>query len=109
MAGDLFIGVLQMLFFTVFAGFFLMGNFALGGDDPIYDNYQATFDIFCGFLKTIIFFFAKLTFEIFGDMFAEIEAYYLKLVVFFKCGGTIGLETKLYLFFEFDATFPLDP
>jgi hypothetical protein len=67
MAGDLFIGVVQTLFFTVFAGFLII--LMLGEDVPICDICCAMKVIFCGFLKTILFFFAKLIFESFcaGD------------------------------------------
>jgi hypothetical protein len=84
MAGLLFIGVLHTLFFTVLAGFF-NGMETLVGLVP-------TADIFCGFLKICFTFFIEFAFDIesFGDMFAEMELYCLRLVVFFKCGGTIG-------------------
>ena len=67
MAGDLFMGVLQTLFFTVFAIFFI-GIFSLVGLMPIFDIY------FCGFLNANLFFFYKFIFEsILGEIFAEID------------------------------------
>jgi hypothetical protein len=72
MAGDLFIGVLQTLFLTVLAGFFIE-IFSLVGLIPIFEIN------FCGFLKAILFFFTKFIFEsILGEIFAEIEEYFLR-------------------------------
>ena len=94
MAGLLFIGVLHTLFFTV-RGFFKVFK------------YDGELSIFCGFLvRTYLFFFARFILETFGDMFAEIEEYCLKLMVFFKWGGTIGFEMRFFRFTELEATLP---